>query len=467
MDDRSVTVRHPVRAHARAVTRWRLLVIANALIVANAQTGSPNVVISQIYGGGGNKGATLKNDFIELFNRASLPINVNGWTVQHASATGSLWDRTFLSGIIQPGHYYLIQEFQGTGGTVSLPTPDAVGGIDLSATSDKIALVNNSINLTGTAPGGSGIVDFVGYGTANAAEGQPASGLDNTTALIRLSGGCTASNNNHNDFTTSSPKPRNGGSPANPCSTVIASPSGPQTSQGAVVNGATFGTGPIAPGEIVTIFGSNLGPPQLVTLQLTPDGLRVSNSLAGTRVRFDGVPAPVLYTSDGQVSVVVPFALAGHPTTTLQVEYDAQVSDPLLLPVAASSPGIFTSDASGRGQAAVLNQDYSVNSATRPAARGSVIIVYATGAGQTIPVSEDGRIVGSDVLPAPVQSVSARVAGLNADVLYGGAAPGLVSGVLQVNVRIPDAPDVAGPVPLLISVGTTPSQAGVIVWIAP
>jgi len=189
--------------------------------VTNAQTGSPNVVISQIYGGGGNKGATLKNDFIELFNRGTLPVNVNGWTVQHAAADGSNWDRTFLTGTIQPGQYYLVQEQQGDGGTLPLPTPDAIGGIGISATSDKIALVNNSINLTGNGPNGFGVVDFVGYGGANAAEGQPASALNNTTALIRNSGGCTDSNSNRNDFSVSAPNPRSSRSTINPCSTVL------------------------------------------------------------------------------------------------------------------------------------------------------------------------------------------------------------------------------------------------------
>ena len=108
-----------------------------------AQSGSSGIVISQVYGGGGNSGATLRNDFIELFNRSSTPITVTGWSVQYASATGTGWDRTLLSGAVQPGQYYLIQEAQGNGGSASLPAPDVSGGINLSATDGKIALVNS------------------------------------------------------------------------------------------------------------------------------------------------------------------------------------------------------------------------------------------------------------------------------------------------------------------------------------
>lgn len=186
---------------------------------SSVQAISPNIIISQVYGGGGNSGATLRNDFIELFNRGSQPVNVTGWTVQYASAAGSSWDSTVLSGTIQPGRYYLVQEFQGAGGIENLPAPDATGGINLNATTGKVALVNNSTLLIGTCPAGSQIVDFVGYGSsANCSEGFPTSNLNNTTAAIRASGGCTDTDNNSSNFNTGSPNPRNSSTPANPCS---------------------------------------------------------------------------------------------------------------------------------------------------------------------------------------------------------------------------------------------------------
>src|SRR5689334_6137187 len=160
-----------------------------------AQALSTGVVISQVYGGGGNAGATLKNDFIELFNRGTAPVNLSTWSVQYASAAGSSWQSTNLTGTLQPGQYYLVQEAQGTGGTVSLPTPDATGTIAMSATAGKVALVNSITALTGTCPPGT--IDFVGFGTtANCSETTPTAVLTNTTAAIRGGLGCTETDNN-------------------------------------------------------------------------------------------------------------------------------------------------------------------------------------------------------------------------------------------------------------------------------
>jgi uncharacterized protein len=185
-----------------------------------AQAASPDIVISQVYGGGGNSGATYTHDFIELFNRGTTLVDVAGWSVQYASATGSTWQVTALSGAIQPGQYYLIQQAQGAGGTTPLPTPDATGTIPMSATNGKVALVSNITNLSGTCPSGAGIVDFVGFGgTANCFEGSgPTPTLSNTTAALRKAGGCTDTDDNAADFAADMPAPRNTASPFNNCS---------------------------------------------------------------------------------------------------------------------------------------------------------------------------------------------------------------------------------------------------------
>src|SRR3981081_4256041 len=141
--------------------RSRLLNKADSLRAA-----STGIVISQVYGGGGNAGATFKNDFIELFNRGSTSVDVSGWSVQYSSGTGTTWQTTNLVGVtIQPGQYYLVQEAVGAGGTTNLPTPDATGTIAMSATAGKVALVNTTTALSGACPMGARIQDFIGSGT--------------------------------------------------------------------------------------------------------------------------------------------------------------------------------------------------------------------------------------------------------------------------------------------------------------
>ncbi len=177
------------------------------------------IVISQVYGGGGNTGATYTNDFIELFNAGGAPVDITGWSVQYASATGTTWQVTALTGTIQPGHYYLIQEAAGSGGTMPLPTPDATGSIAMSGSKGKIALVVNDTALTESCP--TGVVDFVGYGSANCYEGSGATPeLSNTTAAIRNNNGCTDTNNNATDFSISAPTPRNSAAPSYVCTTL-------------------------------------------------------------------------------------------------------------------------------------------------------------------------------------------------------------------------------------------------------
>ncbi len=199
------------------------LVVCLALLLSlapiqPAQAVSPDIVISQVYGGGGNSGSTYKNDFIELYNRGSSAVDITGWSVQYASATGTTWTyRTNLSGTIQPGKYYLVQEAQGTGGTVFLPSPDAVGTIAMGGTAGKVALVNNTTFLTGACPAGvstgtaAGIVDFVGFGTtANCYEGTgPTPAPSNSSSAQRKGSGATDTDNNANDFTAPAPLPRN------------------------------------------------------------------------------------------------------------------------------------------------------------------------------------------------------------------------------------------------------------------
>ncbi len=179
------------------------------LIVSAGPPSPGSVVVSEVYGGGGNSGATLTNDFIELYNRTASPIDLTGWSVQYASAGGTSWQVTSLSGSIPAGKNYLVQEAAGSGGTTTLPAPDATGSIPMSATSGKVALVSSASALSGACPTGGGIIDFVGYGaTASCFEGSgPTAGLSNTTSALRNGGGATDTDNNASDFTVGTPDP--------------------------------------------------------------------------------------------------------------------------------------------------------------------------------------------------------------------------------------------------------------------
>jgi uncharacterized protein (TIGR03437 family) len=230
----------------------------------------------------------------------------------------------------------------------------------------------------------------------------------------------------------------------------------------AVVNGASFLPGPVSGGEIVTIFGSGMGPAVLTGARLNAAGL-LDTSIAGTVVLFDGAPAPMIYSSARQVAAVVPYAVAGKTTTLMQVVYQGATSTATPLPVEASAPAVFTADASGRGLGAIQNQDTSYNSPSNPAAAGSIIVLYGTGEGLTDPAGLDGRIA-ADLLPKPVLPVSVQIGGLDAPVDYYGAAPGAVAGEMQINVRIPQGLG-PGPASVVVKVGDKLSQPGVTVML--
>ena len=185
------------------------------------------VVISQVYGGGGNSGAILRNDFIEIFNAGNQTIALTGWSVQYLTASGTgTWQATNLSGSIAPGQYYLIQESGGGGGTTDLPAPDSSGNINLAATAGKVALVSLTTALTGSCPTSASILDVVGYGgTATCFEGAgpaPAPSSNNLQSALRNSNGCSDTNNNATDFTAGAASPHNASSAINQCPGTIA-----------------------------------------------------------------------------------------------------------------------------------------------------------------------------------------------------------------------------------------------------
>ena len=232
---------------------------------------------------------------------------------------------------------------------------------------------------------------------------------------------------------------------------------------GSVRDAASQSVAPISPGKIVVIYGVGMGPQQLVLNQ--PQSGVFPNKLAGTQVFFDGVPAPLVYTSATQVAVAAPYAISGA-ATAVTVQYNGQTSSLYSLPIAASSPGIFSTNGTGAGQAAAVNPDGTGNDAAHPAKIGDFLSLYVTGEGQTTPSGSDGKVVGLTApFPKPLLPVTVQIGGVSANVSYAGAAPGQIAGLMQVVVQIPASVQPGGYVSVQVSVGGNSTGAGS-AWIA-
>jgi uncharacterized protein (TIGR03437 family) len=227
----------------------------------------------------------------------------------------------------------------------------------------------------------------------------------------------------------------------------------------AVTDAAAYGKS-IAPGEMVIVWGSSMGPSTLAGLQVGANGL-VSNSVGNVQVLFDGIPAPVVYVTASQIAVVTPYFGMATATTNVQVEYQGVRSDPFPLTVAATAPALFTLNQQGTGQGAILNnQDYSVNGSAHPAPRGQYVLIYGTGEGITDPPGVDGRLANT-VLPKPIANVSVQIGGQTANVTYAGAAPGFMPGLFQIDAQVPESVTPGNSVPVVVTIGNVKSQSNV------
>ena len=235
--------------------------------------------------------------------------------------------------------------------------------------------------------------------------------------------------------------------------------SGPVLS--AIVSDASYDLGaapppPISPGEIVALFGTNIGPATAVV-----NSQSFGTNLAGVQVMFGNTAAPIIFVSAKQVNVVVPYGVAGLNTVAVTVQYSGLPSNTLTVPVQATTPGIFSYDSSGTGPGAILNNaDFSVNAAARPAAVGSVVDLYCTGGGVTVPASSDGALATATA-PFPLlaaQDVKVTIGGISAQVVYAGPAPGLINGLTQVNVIVPAGVKSGSSVPVVLTIGGVSSQ---------
>ena len=341
--------------------RIRLLLVlfaVGALLSAPfAHGATSNVVVSQIFAGGGNAGASYTNDFVELFNRGTAPVDLSGWTIQYASAASTSWQTTALAGSIGAGRYYLVQLASTAAVGAALPAADATGTTNLANTGGKVALVRDTVALACGASAGSCssaplLEDLVGYGSATDYEGAgPAPALTSTTAAIRDSGGCGDTNANATDFTAGAPTPRNALSPSTSCSAgstpgvsmsaavdvdvqpvLSISLERSSVSFGSVVSGST----PAPISERVTVVSSNVTGYALTVHRsaFVPNDLPlgITTSAGGSLASIPIAPAPDLLiasstshsatagdvwpTSIGFASVL-PVVAPGHYTATL------------------------------------------------------------------------------------------------------------------------------------------------------
>lgn len=254
---------------------------------------------------------------------------------------------------------------------------------------------------------------------------------------------------------------------------LVLTPTGTATASSisvdAVTNGASNLSLPIAPGEFVTLSGSGLGPSQLTPARPRSDGF-YDTQLAGTSIQFNGIPAPIIYTSATQVGAVVPYAVTGA-SAQITVTYQGQTAPPPTVAVATSALALFTADSTGKGRAAAVNEDGSINGPSTPAPIGSVISLFATGEGQTSPQGVDGKPATAP-FPKPNFAIAVILGDedlqtLSGDqVQYVGGAPGEVAGLLQINLRIPAGIMPGKAVPVIISNGGTTSQAGVTIAVS-
>ena len=240
----------------------------------------------------------------------------------------------------------------------------------------------------------------------------------------------------------------------NSIATLAPSFSGVANAATAIPNSTTG----ISPGEIITIYGSNIGPTTVTSLELDSTGANVVSLLEGTQVTFNGVAGPMIFTFDGQVAVVVPYEIAGQSTVNVVVSYLGLQTSSKQFNVVPANPGLFTLSQTGKGDAAIVHaNDGSVVSTSNPASPGDVLELYGAGYGVASPSFADGALVTG--LPRPVASNALLIDGKTVPTLYLGGAGGEVNGVMQVNFVVPQL--TAGSHLIQVQVGSAISPAGV------
>ena len=379
----------------------KLSVFAACVAASLAATGSwaspHGVVISQVYGGGGNSGAAWRADFIELFNAGSSPVSLAGWSVQYASAAGSSWQVTPLGhATLAPGQFFLVKQADGAGGTVGLPSADATGTTAMGASAGKVALVSSTAALGGAVPMGDALVDLLGFGaTASAFEGAAAPSPSNTLAVVRGANGCQDTDRNDADFTPAVPSPRTTAAALAPCSGEPGqAPIVPRCLAATVVAGVGGTVEASASDADSTVTGARLG-------QAAPAGVSL---LGVTAASGDGASATVAvavpsHLGSGTYGVPLQWwnneGQSAECTVSVQVT-GGMVSIPAIQGPGATSPRVGETLSTQGVVTRVLNNGFFLQD---PVGDGDPLtsdgILVHTGAAPTVAAGDSVRLTGT------------------------------------------------------------------------
>jgi uncharacterized protein (TIGR03437 family) len=434
----------------------------------SAQTGATSIAAQSLTVSGASGTAPI--------NFTVTPTTTSGgsWLTTSASsgATPSILNVTANPSGLAAGTYNGNVAVQPTGGsvvnvavTLTIAAPVTISASPTSLTFNYRAGDSAPAAQTLSVSGTGLAFTATATSTGNWLSATPSTGTAPATVNVTVSPGSLQAGTYSGTVTIAGTNGATGSTTVNVSLTVTA----PLPTITKITNSASYSTGALSPGEIITLFAGDpahpIGPATPAGLTLDSTGA-VSTTIGGTQVLINGIPSPMIYASATQVSAVVPYQLAQFTTATVLVKFLGQTSNGVLMNMTTTAPGLFTANSTGTGPGAILNSNNSVNGPTNPATRGDVVVVYLTGEGQTLPAGVTGKVttVSSTppLTPAPLLPVSVTVGGQGANFTFAGEAPGFVSGVMQLNVQLP-VNIVAGDQEILVTIGGNQSQRGVTV----
>jgi uncharacterized protein (TIGR03437 family) len=478
----TITVTAPGATGSPQTVQVTLVVSSYITVTANNQTGTPSLSFTYQVGGTTPASQTLQVSStavpVVMFTVASSAIWLSPGVTSGISINTPA---TLTVSVVNPsslaaGQYNGTITITPTGGTV-VTAPVSLTVTPAPAVSATPTTLSFSYQAGGTNPT-PGTVNVSGGGSALGFSAQvtsgsnwlsvsPASGTTLTTGTAALTVTVTPGTMGAGSYTGTILVIGTGTAVGSTNISVTLTVTAPLPTINGVTNAASYATGAVSPGELVTIFGTAIGPATAAGATTDPATGKLATTIGGVQVLFNGTAAPMIYASSTQVSAVVPYEMASVASPSVWIKYAGQASNAYQLTTTTTVPGLFTQNASGSGPGAILNQDNSVNGPGNRAAKGSIVQVFMTGEGQTSPPGVTGAITAAtlpppQVTPAPLLAVGVTINGQPALYVYAGEAPGLVAGMMQLNVQIPaNAP--SGDLPILVSIGGNTSQKGVTV----